>query len=84
MVKGQQLYWSASKPLRWIGLTIDEWGLLLGGVIPGLAILNIQKLTLGIALISFRIFSCYTLKKLSEDFLLKSYLLFKGLIFLKT
>ncbi len=79
----QRLYWSVSRPLRWLGLTLDEWGVLCAGLFPGLFFLNSQKIIIGLVLIISSIALCYAFKKfkkLSEYFLLKSYLLSKGLL----
>ena len=83
----QRLYWSVARPLKWVGLTIDEWSVLLVGLIPGLFFINgnsgTNGLKLGLVFIIGGIAGCYGFKKfknLSEHFLLKSYLLSKGLI----
>jgi len=70
----QRLHWSISKPLRWLGLTLDEWGILLGGMIPGLFMVNSTELTLGLTFIISSCTLCYgfkKFKKVSEYFLLK-------------
>lgn len=79
----QRLYWSVSKPLRWLGLAIDEWALLLGGFIPGIFMVNGDDPKMGLSLIVAGGVLCYAFKKfkkLSEYFILKSYLLANGLI----
>ncbi|WP_341756985.1 MULTISPECIES: hypothetical protein [unclassified Candidatus Tisiphia] len=79
----QTLYWSLSRPLKYMGLTIDEWGVLLLGGIPGLIFLNSANATLGLSFIIIGIILCYgfkKFKKLSEYFLLKSYLVAKGIL----
>ena len=83
----QRLYWSVARPLRWLGLTLDEWSVLLVGLIPGLFFINgnngARGLKLGLLFIICGIAGCYGFKKfknLSEHFLLKSYLLSRGLI----
>lgn len=80
----QSLYWSLSRPLKYMGLTLDEWGVLMIGLLPGLILLNSEaQLKLGFLLIGCGIVLCYSFKKfkkLSEHFLLKSYLVSKGLV----
>ena len=79
----QRLFWSLSRPLRWIGFTIDEWSCLLGGIISGILLLNGDSAMIGIGCIITGAVLCYALKKfkkLSEHFLLKSWLLSKGLV----
>jgi hypothetical protein len=79
----QRLYWSVSRPLRWLGLTLDEWGILCAGLFPGLFMVNSQKVVIGLLLIVSGIVVCYAFKKfkkVSEYFLLKSYLLSKELL----
>ena len=83
MQKEQRLYWSVSLPLRWLGLTLDEWGVLLGGVIPGLFIVNNKPSITGLGSIIGGFVLCYFLKKfkkISEFFLIKSWLLSRGYI----
>ena len=78
----QRLYWSVSRPLRWLGLTLDEWGIVLGGISPGFIMVNSQEIVMGLFFIFGGIILCYAFKKfkkVSEYFLLKSYLLSKGL-----
>jgi len=79
----QRLYWSVSKPLRWLGLTLDEWGVLCAGLFPGLFMVNSQNVVTGLVFILSGIVVCYVFKKfkkVSEYFLLKSYLLSKGML----
>ena len=81
MQNEQRLYWSVSRPLRWIGLTIDEWFVMLSGIIPGIFLLNADAFLTGLLLIFMACFLCYAFKKfkkVSEYFLIKSYLLSKG------
>ena len=83
MKKEQRLYWSVSMPLRWLGLTLDEWAFLMCGLIPGIFMLNSGSLKQGLMFISVGCGLCYffkKFKKLSAYFLLKSWLLAKGLI----
>ena len=48
MQNEQRLYWSVSRPLRWIGLTIDEWFVMLSGIIPGIFLLNADAFLTGL------------------------------------
>ena len=66
-----------------MGLTIDEWAVLFIGGVPGLIFLNSANLKLGITFLSLGMGLCYCFKKfkkLSEYFLLKSYLVSKGIL----
>lgn len=79
----QTLYWSLSKPLKYMGLTLDEWGVTLLGIIPGIILLNSGVLKLGFSFFILGIVSCYAFKKfkkLSENFLLKSFLVAKNIM----
>ncbi|MCC8371776.1 MAG: hypothetical protein LN568_03360 [Rickettsia endosymbiont of Pseudomimeciton antennatum] len=79
----QPLYWSLSKPLKYMGLTLDEWGVTLVGIIPGIVLLNSGNAKLGLFCISCGIFLCYMFKKfkrVSEYFLLKSFLVAKNFL----
>jgi hypothetical protein len=81
-MKNQKLYWSVGMALRWLGLTIDEWFFLLSGIIPGIFLVNSGSLKYGSSLICLGIIFCYgfkKFKKLSENFLIKSFLLSRGL-----
>lgn len=76
----QKLYWSLSRPMKYMGLTLDEWAVLLLGLIPGIVILNNTHGKLGLSLIVGGIMLCYSFKKfkkLSEHFLLRSFLVAK-------
>jgi hypothetical protein len=78
----QPLYWALSRPLKYMGLSLDEWGVLLLGGIPGLICINSAKGKWGLILIGTGIGLCYGFKKfktLSANFLLKSFLVAKGL-----
>jgi hypothetical protein len=83
MKNQQKLYWSVSKPICYLGLTIDEWGALFVGLVPGVFMINGENFKIGMIFIIGGCFSCYLFKKfkgLSRFFLLKSWLLSKGLI----
>ena len=76
----QRLYWSLSTPLKYMGLTLDEWLVVLLGIIPGIILLNSGNATLGIICTIAGIMMCYVFKKfkkLSDHFVLKSYLVAK-------
>ncbi len=51
MSSKQRLYWSVAKPLRWLGLTIDEWVLLFIGLIHGIFMVNGDDSKLGLLFI---------------------------------
>ncbi|KJV56114.1 hypothetical protein OCHUTO_0577 [Orientia chuto str. Dubai] len=79
----QKLYWSLSRPLKYIGLSIDEWSVVLAGGIPGIVLLNSSHIKLGLLSIVTGAILCYSFKKfkkVSEYFLLKSFLVAKGLL----
>ena len=78
--QNQRLYWSLSKPLRYMGLTLDEWGVVLLGIVPGIILLNSGSTKLGLVCMISGIAWCYVFKKfkkVSEYFLLKSFLVAK-------
>ena len=78
--RNQRLYWSLSKPLRYMGLTLDEWGVVLLGIVPGIILLNSGSAKLGLICMMSSIIWCYIFKKfkkVSEYFLLKSFLVAK-------
>jgi len=79
----QRLYWSLSRPMRYMGLSLDEWAVLLLGLIPGIILLNSARGTLGLSCMVGGITLCYCFKKfkkLSDYFLLKSFLVAKKCI----
>ena len=76
----QPLYWSLSTPLKYMGLTLDEWLVVLFGIVPGIILLNSGNAKLGVICIIGGIILCYIFKKfkkISEHFVLKSYLVAK-------
>lgn len=78
----QRLFWSVSRPLKYLGLTLDEWLVTTTGVIPGLILLNTGNMKLGLSLFIGGIFLCWSFKKykrLSTNFKIKSFLIAKGL-----
>ena len=81
MKKAQRLYWSIGMPLRWLGLTLDEWFFLLLGIIPGIFMVNSGSLKYGSIFVCLGVILCWSFrqfKKLSENFLIKSFLLSRG------
>ena len=81
--QNQTLYWSLSRPLRYMGLTLDEWGVTMLGIVPGIVLLNSSNAKLGLLCIISGIVLCYAFKKfkkVSEYFLLKSFLVAKKLL----
>ncbi|KDO02752.1 MULTISPECIES: hypothetical protein [spotted fever group] len=81
--QNQQLYWSLSKPLKYMGLTLDEWGVTLVGVVPGIVLLNSGHAKLGLFCMFCGIGFCYSFKKfkkVSQYFLLKSFLVAKKIL----
>ena len=72
----QRLFWSVSRPLKYLGLTLDEWLVTLIGIIPGLILLNSGNAKLGLSLFAGGIFLCWSFKKykrLSSNFKIKRY-----------
>ncbi|KJV53296.1 hypothetical protein OTSGILL_0852 [Orientia tsutsugamushi str. Gilliam] len=83
IMQNQKLCWALSRPLKYMGLSIDEWGVVLAGVAPGIVLLNSRHAKLGLAFYGWRNCSMLLLKKfkkVSENFLLKSFLVAKGLL----
>ncbi|WP_371222313.1 hypothetical protein ACA351_10420 [Orientia tsutsugamushi] len=83
IMQNQKLCWALSRPLKYMGLSIDEWGVVLAGVAPGIVLLNSRHAKLGLAFMVGGIALCYCFKKfkkVSENFLLKSFLVAKGLL----
>ncbi|SPR13759.1 Uncharacterised protein [Orientia tsutsugamushi] len=83
IMQNQKLCWALSRPLKCMGLSIDEWEVVLAGVAPGIVLLNSRHAKLGLAFMVGRIALCYCFKKfkkVSENFLLKSFLAAKGLL----
>ncbi|WP_408005779.1 hypothetical protein [Rickettsia gravesii] len=75
----QRLYWSLSPPLKYIGLSLDEWFVVLL-IVPGIFLLNSGNAKLGVICIISGITLCCMFKKfkkVSEYFVLKSYLVAK-------
>lgn len=73
----QRLYWSISRPLKYMGLTIDEMIVTIGGI--GIAVFVLMDGSLKLSLFFFvaTFVACYSLKKykrVSQYFKLKSFL----------
>ncbi|KJV77074.1 hypothetical protein RHORCCE3_1757 [Rickettsia hoogstraalii str. RCCE3] len=83
----QRLYWSLSTPLKYMGLSLDEWFVILLGIVPGIVLLNSGHANIGVICIITGIILCYIFKKfkkLSEYFVLKSYLVAKKWLYAPT
>ena len=79
----QRLYWSLSTSLKYMGLSLDEWFVVLLGIVPGIVLLNSGNAKLGVICIIIGITLCYIFKKfkkVSEYFVLKSYSVAKKLL----
>lgn len=79
----QRLFWSVSRPLRYLGLTLDEWLVAAAGILPGIFLLNSGNLRLGIFLMLSGFGLCVLFKKykkLSTSFKVKSFLIAKGFL----
>ena len=79
----QRLFWSVSNPLKYMGLTLDEWGVTLIGIIPGIYFLNSGFIKYGFVFFMGGITLCWLFKKykrLSQSFKPKSFLVAKGLL----
>ncbi|KJV77611.1 hypothetical protein OTSTA716_0062 [Orientia tsutsugamushi str. TA716] len=49
IMQNQKLCWALLRPLKYMGLSIDEWGVVLAGVAPGIVLLNSRHTKLGLA-----------------------------------
>ena len=79
----QRLFWSVSRPLKYMGLTMDEWAISVVGGFPGLYFLNCGEIKFGLLSITSGIVLCWMFKKykrLSQSFKPKSFLIAKGLM----
>ncbi|MFP3034781.1 MAG: hypothetical protein ACEY3C_04545, partial [Candidatus Tisiphia sp.] len=56
----QRLYWSLSTSLKYMGLSLDEWFVVLLGMVPGIVLLNSSNAKLGVICIISGITLCYT------------------------
>ncbi|KJV62244.1 hypothetical protein RAMDARK_1707 [Rickettsia amblyommatis str. Darkwater] len=59
----QRLYWSLSTPLKYMGLSLDEWFVVLLGIVPGIFLLNSGHAKLGACCMICSILLCYIFKK---------------------
>ncbi|KJV52265.1 hypothetical protein OTSGILL_1664 [Orientia tsutsugamushi str. Gilliam] len=66
IMQNQKLCWALSRPLKYMGLSIDEWGVVLAGVAPGIVLLNSRHAKLGLAFMVGGIALCYCFKKFKE------------------
>ncbi|MDC0864377.1 hypothetical protein OAP56_00275 [Rickettsiaceae bacterium] len=79
----QRLFWSMSRPLKYLGLTPDEWGVTLPSIFGGLWLLNNGAIKYGFLCMIGGVVLCYLFKKykrLSQNFKLRSFLVAKGFI----
>lgn len=77
----QRLFWSIGRPLKYMGLTLDEWVVTLAGIIPGIIMINSGMARLGLISFLVGIILCYMFKKfkgVSEHFRLVSFLVALG------
>jgi hypothetical protein len=79
----QRLFWSVARPIKYLGLSFpEEWGVVSGGVFPGIFLVNDGQIRLGLGFIIGGIVGCYLLKRYkraAEGFKMKSFLMAKGL-----
>ncbi len=79
----QRLFWSLSKPITHMGLTLDEWFLAAVFGIPSVICLIFGFISLGCCLLittGIVLSSVKKFKKLSRGFVVKSWLVAKGLM----
>ena len=79
----QRLFWSVSKPLKYLGLTLDEWCISLIGVLPGIYLINSANMRLGVCFLIGGIILCWSFKKykrLAQNFKIKSFLIAKNIL----
>ena len=79
----QRLFWSLSKPITHMGLTIDEWLLGIAIGIPSVICLIFGYIAIGCCLLittAIILSSVKKFKKLSRGFVVKSWLVAKGLM----
>lgn len=79
----QSLFWSVSKPLKYLGLTVDEWSIALIGVCPGIYFLNNGNIRWGCFFLISGFIMCWLFKKykrLAQSFKIRSFLIAKGIM----
>ncbi|MDG1437084.1 MAG: hypothetical protein P8P83_04850 [Rickettsiaceae bacterium] len=79
----QRLFWSVSRPLKYLGLTVDEWVVSLIGILPGICLINSSNIRLGFFFFLGGLFLCWSFKKykrLAQSFKIKSFLIAKGFL----
>ena len=79
----QSLFWSVSRPIKYLGLTVDEWFIACFGVFPGIGFLNNSNIRLGSFFLISGIVMCWLFKRykrLSQSFKIKSFLIAKGVL----
>ena len=79
----QRLFWAMSLPMRYLGMTLDEWAVGAPLCVIGIVVLQGGEGIWGVSLITSGVLSCFFFKKwkkLSANFLLKSFLVGKGLL----
>ena len=79
----QRLFWSVSKPLKYLGLTLDEWAIALLGVFPGVYLINSANMRLGVCFLIGGFVLCWSFKKykrLAQSFKIKSFLIAKNIL----
>ena len=79
----QRLFWSVSRPLKYLGLTLDEWAVAGAGVVPGIILCNTGKYKLGLIFFTGGFALCYVFKKykrLSQGLKLKSFFIAHNLL----
>ena len=59
----QSLFWSVSRPIKYLGLTVDEWLVACLGVLPGIVFLNNSNIRLGGSFLIGGITLCFLFKK---------------------
>jgi hypothetical protein len=82
MKNKQRLYFALAKPLSYLGLTVDEWLILITGVVPGIIFAHNDSAKVSIMFLVTGIFACFMFKKykkIAPHFLWKSFLLSKNL-----
>lgn len=79
----QRLFWSISRPLKYMGLTVDEMLVTLTGIGLAIYFLMDERLSISMFLFVGTFTMCWFLKKwkrLSTNFKLKSFLVSKNIL----